>query len=37
MVYDIRFNFVSTSFKHSQKYPISSLATFKPQERLVYP
>ena len=30
MVYDIRFNVVSTSFKHSQKYPINSIATFKP-------
>lgn len=30
MVYDIRFNVVSTSFKHNQKYPINSIATFKP-------
>jgi len=37
MVYDIRFNFVSTSYKHSQKYPISSLASFKPNDRLEYP
>lgn len=30
MVYDIRFNVVSTSYKHNQKYPINSIATFKP-------
>ena len=31
MVYDIRFNVVSSSFKHNQKYPINSIAAFKPQ------
>lgn len=36
MVYDIRFNFVSTSFKHCQKYPITSIAAFKPQDRFLY-
>jgi hypothetical protein len=31
MVYDIRYSMVSSSYKHSQKYPINSVATFKPQ------
>ena len=31
MVYDIRYNMVSSTYKHSQKYPINSIATFKPQ------
>jgi len=31
MVYDIRFNMVSETYKHSQKYPINSISTFKPQ------
>lgn len=30
MVYDIRFDTVSSSFKHSMKYPINSIANFKP-------
>lgn len=30
MVYDIRFDTVSSSFKHSLKYPITSIASFKP-------
>ena len=30
MVYDIRYNMVSSSYKHSHKYPINSVATFKP-------
>jgi len=33
MVYDIRLNMISSSFKHSQKYPISSIATFKPPSK----
>ena len=35
MVYDVRFNVVSTAYKHSQKYPINSLAAFRP-EKLMY-
>ena len=30
MVYDIRYDMVSSSFKHSMKYPINSIACFKP-------
>ena len=30
MVYDIRFNMVSNTFKHSQKYPFNSIACLKP-------
>lgn len=30
MIYDIRFNTVASSFKHSMKCPINSIATFKP-------
>lgn len=36
MVYDIRFNMVSSSFKHNQKHPITSIATFKPQDQSFY-
>ena len=37
MVYDVRYNMVSTSYKHSYKYPITSVATFKPNDRTEYP
>lgn len=30
MIYDIRFDTISTCFKHSNKYPINSIANFKP-------
>lgn len=30
MIYDIRFDTVSASFKHSNNYPITSIANFKP-------
>ena len=30
MVYDIRFNMVSTALIHSLKYPIHSIASFNP-------
>ena len=36
MVYDLRFNVVSTAYKHSQKYPINSVATFRPSEGKMY-
>ena len=36
MVYDVRFNVVSTAYKHSQKYPIKSIATFRPAEGKKY-
>lgn len=32
MVYDVRFNIVSTAYKHSMKYPINSIACFNPQK-----
>ena len=32
MVYDLRFNVVSTAYKHSQKYPINSVAAFRPSQ-----
>ena len=35
MVYDVRFDLVSTCYKHSQKYPINSIATFKPNLQAV--
>jgi len=35
MVYDVRFDTLSTSFRHSMKYPIKSLATFKPKSSLM--
>ena len=34
MVYDVRFNVVSTAYKHSQKYPINSLAAFRPDKAM---
>ena len=36
MVYDLRFNVVSTAYKHSQKWPINSVATFRPAEGRMY-
>ena len=32
MVYDIRYNLLSTTFKHNQKYPINSVQCFKPPD-----
>jgi hypothetical protein len=31
LIYDLRYNLVSTAFRHSHKYPITSLAAFKPR------
>lgn len=36
MIYDIRFNMISSCFKHSNKYPINSLAVFKPNDEIEY-
>ena len=36
VVYDIRYNMVSTSYKHSQRYPINSLAVFRPTDSLEF-
>lgn len=31
MMYDIRYNVVSTEYQHSERYPINSIACYKPQ------
>ena len=36
MIYDIRFNMVSTCYKHNSKYPINSLAIYKPSDEVEY-
>lgn len=36
MVYDIRYNTISSAYKHNHSYPINSLAVFKPLEQYDY-
>jgi len=36
MVYDIRVGLVSSAYKHNMKYPINSVATFRPPSSGVY-
>ena len=31
MMYDIRYNIVSTEYQHSDRYPINSISCFKPK------
>lgn len=31
MVYDVRYNIVAAEYQHSEKYPINSIACYKPQ------
>ena len=37
MVYDVRFNIVSTTYQHSEKYPICSIATYRDTENITVP
>jgi hypothetical protein len=37
MVYDIRFNVVSTTYQHTDKYPITSIATYRDVDHVGIP